>query len=398
MQQLRVQNFLGIKSAEIVLNGLTVLIGPQASGKSVIARLIYFCNEYFADFDELSLLKNEHKKTYDTRKKAVFLKIFPSYSWVDDDFFIEYSNGKHVLSLKSKKGSASIDLATSESVALEFRTLKRAFQEFARSVPSEVFLSQSRLLRDFRAQTEKNQDLLRYEHSLFVPAARSFYATIREEIFSILSIDEKIDQIIMQFGEFYEAAKARLRYDIERNPARSRRSSREMQYREYFDQIVRGRYAHIDGRDWIEMDRGRIEMSKASSGQQEAFPLLTALSIFPSEGRTLVIEEPEAHLFPTSQVKILEFIALQSVSKKTDTFITTHSPYILVALNNLILRDRVGRQQGISSSSVQAFCVAEGRTRSIMDDESDMISAELIDSVSDSLANEFAALVGEIND
>lgn len=398
MQKLRITNFLGIKNAEIGLDGLTVLIGPQASGKSIIARLIYFCNEYFADFDEISLMKNEHKRTYDARKKEVFLKIFPSYSWHEDGFDICYSNDRHQLNLKSKAGSSSLELSTSESVALEFRALKKSFQDYSGTVSSDSFISQARLLRDFRSHTASNPELLRYEHSLFVPAARSFYATIREEIFSILSIDEKIDQIIMQFGEFYEAAKNRLSFEFLRAQSKNRRGSAEPQFREYFDAIVRGRYVQIDGRDWIEMDRGRIEMSKASSGQQEAFPLLTALAFFPAEGRTLVIEEPEAHLFPESQVKILEFIALQTVSRSTDTFITTHSPYILSALNNLMMRERANISGGIPANKVQAFSVISGNTESIIDTGVELISSEFIDSVSEKIELEFSELVEAIND
>ncbi len=51
MHRLKVRGFLGVEEADIVVDGLTVLIGAQASGKSVIAKLIYFFNEYFADFD-----------------------------------------------------------------------------------------------------------------------------------------------------------------------------------------------------------------------------------------------------------------------------------------------------------------------------------------------------------
>jgi len=78
MKTLRINGFLGLSNVNIELDGLTVLIGEQASGKSVIARLIYFFTEYFADFDEISLPKNEHKKTYDSRKKSEFNKIFPN--------------------------------------------------------------------------------------------------------------------------------------------------------------------------------------------------------------------------------------------------------------------------------------------------------------------------------
>lgn len=388
MQKLTISGFLGINQAEVILEGVTIIIGPQASGKSIIARLFFFFNEYFADFDELPLIKNEHKKTYDSKKKDDFYKIFPQYAWLDDSFSIIYENGDHSITVKSSRGSSSLEIMTSASVAQSFRQLKTEYQKYAESFPAESRLSGVRLLREFRNQMAHNS-LTHFEHSLFVPAARSFYATIREEIFAILSMDEKIDRIIMQFGDFYETAKSRLALE---NEHRSR-NSMAGRHREYFEKIAKGRYVRIDGRDWIEMDRGRIEMSKASSGQQEAFPLLVALSQFPAPGRTLIIEEPEAHLFPSSQITMLDFIVRQSVARQTSIFITTHSPYLLGALNNLILRSFNADAWPLGPLSVAAFSLQSGGAQSILDIETGLISADYIDAASDEIYSEFAALI-----
>lgn len=239
---------------------------------------------------------------------------------------------------------------------------------------------------------------LQRPHALFVPAARSFYATLREEIFSILSIDEKIDQIIRRFGELYESAKHRLSYEQERFKSSGRKSPREFHFEKYFDPVIQGRYAQVDGRDWIEMDRSRIEMSKASSGQPEALPLLCALSQFPSPGRTLIIEEPEAHLFPTAQVKILEFIVEQSVQRRTDIFITTHSPYLLSALNDYILKGVNQMDGGIPPWKVNSYSLCNGHSEDIFDEEVNLISGDYIDSVSEEIASEFASILAGSND
>ncbi len=393
MQKLKIEGFLGIKNAEIALNGISLIIGPQASGKSVIARLIYFFNEYFADFDELPLMRNEHKRTYDKRKREDFFKIFPQYAWHDDSFVITFETNEHSVTLTSQKGSSSLDLSTSSSVADSFRSLKRAFSEYSESHAPDKRMSQIRMLREFRMEFQ-NGNSARYEHALFVPAARSFYATIREEIFAILSMDEKIDRIIMQFGDFYENAK--IHTALRNEPRRGSRNETDSHFNKYFDAIAKGRYARIDGRDWIEMDRGRIEMSKASSGQQEAFPLLVALSHFPDKGRTLIIEEPEAHLFPSAQVKMLEFIVSQAISKETNMLLTTHSPYLLSAMNNFILQSKVLPGAGIPPERVTAFSLQDGSATSIFDEEYNLISADYIDQVSDDINNEFSRLLEKL--
>lgn len=388
MQSLKIENFLGLREANIELDGLTALIGEQASGKSIIARLIYFFNEYFAGFDEIALLKQEHKKAYDSRKKIDFCKIFPKYTWENEEFSITYKNIFHEITLSSAGKSELLKFNTSASVSAYFREMKTQFKIFHESFPEAERYAQTRMLREFRRMRD-TLETVRYDSPLFVPAARSFYATIREEIFSILSLDEKIDKIIMQFGEFYESAKLGSSFSRERQDRPTGAFPSTRSERDYFLSIAKGQYRRADNRDWIEMERGRIELSKASSGQQEAVPLLFAISRFPAPGKTLIIEEPEAHLFPVSQVEIMDFIVKQSVNRKTSILFTTHSPYLLSALNNHMLRGSKSMERGIEPSKVRAYAIDKGKVISIIDKDAELISADYIDSVSEKISEDF---------
>ena len=261
MHQLKIHGFLGIKDADIILDGLTVLVGPQASGKSIVVRLIYFFNEYLSNFDITAISNKKHKKVYDRRKREEFYEIFPPYSWQGAAFSITYLNGIHEIAVSSDENSATIAITTSPSVSKHFRNLKNDFKKLKRrmkKMQSQDFGSVS-LYRKFL----RNSSTVRYESALFVPAARSFYATIRDEIFSILVLGEKIDRIMLQFGEFYETAKSRVVH-----------TGSYRQYSNYFQQIARGSFERSNGQDWLIMDHGRIEMSRASAGQQEVVPLL----------------------------------------------------------------------------------------------------------------------------
>ena len=42
----------------------------------------------------------------------------------------------------------------------------------------------------------------------------------------------------------------------------------------------------------------------------------------------LIIEEPEAHIYPSLQKKIMEFIVLFANIQDSGVLITTHSPYM----------------------------------------------------------------------
>ncbi|TON02339.1 hypothetical protein CGH64_26225, partial [Vibrio parahaemolyticus] len=64
--------------------------------------------------------------------------------------------------------------------------------------------------------------------------------------------------------------------------------------------VVGGDYAYQEDQDWIVAKNGRVNLANASSGQQEALPMLLVLSTWPlmralgeNGGRSkLFIEEP----------------------------------------------------------------------------------------------------------
>ena len=139
-------------------------------------------------------------------------------------------------------------------------------------------------------------------------------------------------------------------------------------------------------------------MSRASSGQQEATPLLMAISQFPDLGRTLIIEEPEAHLFPSAQVKVLDYLVRQSVRHGTSVLFTTHSPYMLSALNNCLIRSKANMDPSLQVDQVRAYSLSDGYSKNLLDEETKLISADYIDSVSEDIARKFEAALEVISE
>jgi len=88
--------------------------------------------------------------------------------------------------------------------------------------------------------------------------------------------------------------------------------------------------------------------------------------------------------------------------------ITTHSPYILSAFNNLIeasqvvaakpeLKNEVAKliaeDYWVKSSDFKAYCIRDGILESIMDEETGLISGNYLDSVSETIGIEFDELL-----
>ena len=145
-----------------------------------------------------------------------------------------------------------------------------------------------------------------------------------------------------------------------------------------------------------------VKLNFSSSGQQESLWILLLLFIIILEKQNvfIVIEEPEAHLFPEAQKEISNLIALMSNVENSQVIITTHSPYILASLNNLILANKVGSENinvekrinknlWINRDKVYAALVTKGQVKDIIDNELNIIQQENIDSVSGTINDEF---------
>ena len=87
MATLSISNFLSIKKARIELRRINVFIGPQAQGKSIISKLIYFFKEFPAEVIE-GAYQDKDKRQFDSGMRSKFEKIFPSYAWEKNAFLI----------------------------------------------------------------------------------------------------------------------------------------------------------------------------------------------------------------------------------------------------------------------------------------------------------------------
>jgi predicted ATPase len=132
-------------------------------------------------------------------------------------------------------------------------------------------------------------------------------------------------------------------------------------------------------------------------------------SFIPTIG-PIFIEEPELSIFPSTQYELMRLLAWLSGEKRLEFpfVITTHSPYILSAFNNLIeaaqvvaakpeLKDEVARfipeHYWIESTNFKAYCIRDEKLESIVDSETGLISANYLDSVSETIGVEFDELL-----
>ena len=174
--------------------------------------------------------------------------------------------------------------------------------------------------------------------------------------------------------------------------------------------VIRGQYSNSEyGERIVHPGRGYVYLKNASSGQQESIRILqdAFLSIYQGNKLLRIVEEPEAHLFPEAQMATIQLLVLMLNSAPYGHLIlTTHSPYTLTVINNLIYAAKVGashpeqvnsiikKELWLSSDKVSAYLLNQnGRASDIIEPGLGEIKAELIDGVSNVINNQYDQLL-----
>ncbi|MGM3306695.1 AAA family ATPase [Anabaena sp. WFMT] len=125
----------------------------------------------------------------------------------------------------------------------------------------------------------------------------------------------------------------------------------------------------------------KLEMTVSSSMVKELAPLVLCLRYFAVPNELLIIDEPEVNLHPAAQVQIIEFLAML-VQAGLKVLITTHSPYIVDHLANLMkaakyedkesLKERFYLEQTdafIPQEKVSVYLFEDGTAKNILHED-----------------------------
>ena len=161
---------------------------------------------------------------------------------------------------------------------------------------------------------------------------------------------------------------------------------------------------YYDNENWV-------KLMYASSGQQESLWILLLFfqRLLLQQKTFLIVEEPEAHLFPIAQRRMMEMVGLLMYATKSEVFITTHSPYVLNSLNVLAYSGKIeGTDANIKKAVVpRGYRILPGQLEaylllqragtsslvSIMDKNEGLIQSHKIDKLSDIIEQDMERLL-----
>ena len=208
-ETLRIKNFRGLKDVTIEVGDFTVLIGPQASGKSVIAKLLYYFRGAIERFKYLVVVAKDID-TVKRREVTEFLKYFPLNRQPAGEFECSYSCGDYQIRLTSSDHASQVAIDYSPFLAGLIGELLAIVGERGEKRSSgggnslgSVLLSLD--IKQVISRTLHSDALYAVAgETRFVPAARGFFATLQNSIFGLLSENANIDPIVSEFGRLYE--------------------------------------------------------------------------------------------------------------------------------------------------------------------------------------------------
>lgn len=419
MNRINIYHFGPICKASVDLEkNMQVFIGPQASGKSTICKVVYFCQkirDYTLDFlmESEQFTDNHQNEYFNNYMKYLtkqFIGCFGKTTHMRK-FNLEYIFG-------GKK--ISIQLNIDGYVRFIFsRQLKKEIQKLI-NIASEMHLKKMHgkidsfidtffVLTTMKQQFQKNLYYI-FNNKLeiiYIPAGRSLLASMSEQLqdFSISDMDLTMQEFISLIRKTKSRFGSKIP-DIVKDYTKTvkgqiNNSSVEMAYN-LIKKIFKADYTSENDGEKIYFDeRHWVKLMYGSSGQQEVLwiLMLAFVVILEKKHSFVIIEEPEAHLFPIAQKYVIHLISLMVNTTNSNVIITTHSPYILTSLNILLYSDKVeGHRKGnnqtvisknfrISYADFLAFKVdnlqdAEQCLENLLDEESHMIRTDYIDKVS----------------
>jgi len=455
MQKIIINNFAAIKNAEIEIKNLLILIGEQASGKSTIAKLIYFFkslrddlfNQIYTDTKKDSFANSDfifpiRQKFYDFFGSTVHFPDFEIryFFCVEKEKYINLALDKNKkLVIQFSENFFSQDFSDSIAqikqqiyVEISYNFEIIIFEKIAQKLSmllNELFeyhlnnqlyiiegrnstISFSSFFENYffsDLQTKLLEQSKLNENSRLAKNADE--KTINEYLmFDFVKRVTKLKDIFRKYGSFDGLIENYIENDNEKAQLTFVKNT--------IENILKGKYVidNLGEKIIVNNQSGEyVYLSNASSGQKESIRILQDLFMIILENQRVlrIIEEPEAHLFPVAQKQTIELLSLMLNSNThNQLIITTHSPYVLTVINNLLFAKRVVEKSpdiaanvneiipeqyhlnpnGFSAYSIGNSEIGDVYCENIFNTKTGLIRQSYLDTVSEMLGGDFNQL------
>lgn len=405
MQKLTIKNIGAIKLVEFEVNRINVFMGPQSSGKSTISKILCHCQ-----WVEKTCFLND-KQLENFQKQGVFYDSLVEYHKLDGYFHknasIKYQGEAMTITYTHSSKKTTIKLNDKMIFSYPKICYIPSERNFVAGVPnfSKYNEGNNVLLYFAYDWSEAKEDIKKLDISNLLSREVS-YENIndRDYIFDngakllltnassgVQSVLPLYQTIIYMLSNLYKKQRAL-------SP------SKEMARKDFANEMIRVANRIADGESISNFKKhSNILISMFKMLENYDVKAMNKLSDLPPKELShniyeavqvmerlfnyrytqLFIEEPEQNLFPDTQQEFVYWLLdIMQNDKKHAAIITTHSPYILFALNNCMMgglvRDNIPEEEvsgfashsaWINPKSVSVFELDNGTLRCVQDED-----------------------------
>ncbi|MFB9110230.1 AAA family ATPase [Flavobacterium gyeonganense] len=412
--KLIVKNFGPLKDIDIEVREMVTFIGAQASGKSTLAKLISILED--ENFRRDSKIPFEQELNKYNMKSFTNDKTFISYSKGDYSFTLnnnEYSKTnprelikeQFVIFLKNSKSNKESQNEKFKNL-LKHDLISNWKNQFTPQIVNDIF----KKLNDYFNDGTKSYEIpivdffLYYENilieyginikfdSLYIPSERNFLHLIIEHTLGLINNNIQIPKHLLEIGQEYEKAI----HTIKELPLTI--INKNFKYKR------EGKTSYI-----YHNENEKVDLLESASGLQSIIPILLLVeyskSLKEEYNFNFVVEEPELNLYPKAQHLLIQYLIKNCLFDRKNLILTTHSPFVLASINNLLLAYDKGqknpkevnkiikKESWLNPKNFIAYELKNGKAKKIVNDKLGQISENMIDGVSDTFADEFDKLL-----
>lgn len=395
--QIKISNVGPIKNVDFNLNKVNVFMGEQSSGKSTIAKIVSYCQWV----EKRYLLDGEYN--YD------FVEQFIEFHKVDENYFnknssFSYDNDFiHI----SYKGTNFKETINKREKNLEYSKSKNIY------IPAERnFVSVIPNLSRFK---ETNDNIMSFLYDWY--DAKKQYS--KDKFLQVLSLGinyhhiEDTDSDILTLIEQKKEISLRnassglqsiipliMIIDYLTNSFYKKKKTSSVNEKENIKELVSQVMKEYSS-------RSNSNLKKVSFNDEIEKILNLVKNKADYHQSNFIIEEPEQNLFPKTQKELIYYLLdkINNTQREHTLTITTHSPYVLYALNNCIMaslvKDKLSKneksnldclQSKIDPKLISIFQIKDGTINNIQQNDG-LIGENFFDAQMKEVMDEFYVML-----
>ncbi len=392
MNNLIIRNIGAIKNIDIELNKINIIMGPQSSGKSTIAKIISYCQWV------------EKRFLLDGSYEYEFSEQFMEFHRIDENYFDENSFFKYESDFVSISytGLEKKEKIKKKTRHLEYQKSKNIY------IPAERnFVSAIPNLGRFKESNDNIMSFLydwydtkkKYSKKKALPILNLGidYHHIEDSDSDILTINENNKEIslINASSGLQSVVPLTMLIDYLSNGFYKKKKTDSVNEKNEIKSIIQ---KTLD--EYVKNKKENIDFSKNDINKLLGLVGNRTEYHFSS----FIIEEPEQNLFPETQKDLIYYLLNKiSNSKREHTLtLTTHSPYVLYALNNCMLgykvqeslpddikNELISRNSWVSPDLVSVWEIKDGTIASIKNSDTGTVSKHYFNQVMNDVMDEY---------